>query len=265
MTCTPACSPPPCPFSRSPCRSAEPFAAQDWRLRQELPVPSAGLVQLALPVETLDAARADLADLRLIDPAGQEVAYALEQGRPVESVIRVPKLPTSTVEDAAMVFVLETGMDDFITALQIDAGHRPVHPPLPGCGLVSRQGMACGGVKAIALFRIPHRSTVVKPLILTPAGAGAKIRPRAAALTQERRTTNAPDRQVSQLPGEERRFDLHLRTGSPPIVRIDGALQKMKLPPLTGDQLKEPDGRRSSRRRTARSGRPSTTATSPTS
>jgi twitching motility protein PilT len=32
--------------------------------------------------------------------------------------------------------------------------------------------------------------------------------------------------------------DLHLATGSPPIVRIDGALQKMKLPPLSDDQVK---------------------------
>ncbi|MHC5035004.1 MAG: type IV pilus twitching motility protein PilT [Planctomycetota bacterium] len=32
--------------------------------------------------------------------------------------------------------------------------------------------------------------------------------------------------------------DLHLVTGSPPIVRIDGNLQKMKLPPLNGDQVK---------------------------
>jgi twitching motility protein PilT len=32
--------------------------------------------------------------------------------------------------------------------------------------------------------------------------------------------------------------DLHLVTGSPPIVRIDSLLQKMKLPPLTGDQVK---------------------------
>ena len=32
--------------------------------------------------------------------------------------------------------------------------------------------------------------------------------------------------------------DLHLRTGSPPIVRIDGALQKMKLPPLTDEQVR---------------------------
>jgi len=32
--------------------------------------------------------------------------------------------------------------------------------------------------------------------------------------------------------------DLHLVTGSPPIVRIDGMLQKMKLPPLNADQVK---------------------------
>jgi twitching motility protein PilT len=32
--------------------------------------------------------------------------------------------------------------------------------------------------------------------------------------------------------------DLHLTTGSPPIVRIDGDLQKMKLPPLTEDQVR---------------------------
>ena len=31
--------------------------------------------------------------------------------------------------------------------------------------------------------------------------------------------------------------DLHLVTGSPPIVRIDGRLQKMKLPPLTAEQV----------------------------
>jgi len=32
--------------------------------------------------------------------------------------------------------------------------------------------------------------------------------------------------------------DLHLVTDSPPIVRIDSLLQKMKLPPLTGEQVK---------------------------
>lgn len=103
---------------------AQSFATQDWRLRQDLPVAQAGLVKVALPVETLDAARPDLADLRILDPAGQEVAYALEQSRPLQSVVREPKSLTSTVEDAAMVFVLETGTDDLITDLQLDAGQQ---------------------------------------------------------------------------------------------------------------------------------------------
>jgi hypothetical protein len=103
---------------------AEPFMAQDWRLRQDLPVRQAGLVKMSLPVETLDAARANLADLRLIDPSGQEVAWAIEQSRPLQPLVREPRSLTSTVEDAAMVFVLETGTDDLITALQIDAGQQ---------------------------------------------------------------------------------------------------------------------------------------------
>jgi len=37
---------------------------------------------------------------------------------------------------------------------------------------------------------------------------------------------------------KNRGSDLHLVTGSPPIVRIDGQLQKMKLPPLSADQVK---------------------------
>ena len=103
---------------------AEPFATQAWRLRQDLPVSLPGLVKMALPVETLDAARANLADLRIVDPAGREVAYVLEQSRPLQSVVREPISLTSTVEDAAMVFVLETGTDDLITAVQIDAGQQ---------------------------------------------------------------------------------------------------------------------------------------------
>ncbi len=37
---------------------------------------------------------------------------------------------------------------------------------------------------------------------------------------------------------KHRGSDLHLVTGSPPIVRLDGELQKMELPPLSADQVK---------------------------
>ncbi len=103
---------------------AEPFATQYWHYRQDLPVDQPGLVKVALPVETLDVARADLADLRLIDPAGGETAFVLDRSVPAEPVVREPRSLTSSVEDAAMVFVLETGTSERVTALQIDAGQQ---------------------------------------------------------------------------------------------------------------------------------------------
>ena len=45
----------------------------DWPSRQSLEVTAPGLVRVALPAETFDAAQASLADLRLLDPAGAEV------------------------------------------------------------------------------------------------------------------------------------------------------------------------------------------------
>jgi hypothetical protein len=53
----------------------------DWPSRQRLDVPAPGLVRVAVPPETHDAAQASLADLRLLDPAGAEVPYLIEQPR----------------------------------------------------------------------------------------------------------------------------------------------------------------------------------------
>jgi hypothetical protein len=51
-----------------------------WRYVQEIPLSrqrTGGLVDFVLPVAVFDGARADLGDLRLDDPAGKEVPYAL--------------------------------------------------------------------------------------------------------------------------------------------------------------------------------------------
>jgi hypothetical protein len=103
---------------------AEPFATQNWRFRQDLSVDQPGLLKVALPVETLDAARIDLADLRLIDPAGGEVAFVLERAEPAATRLRPPESLSSSVEDAAMVYSLKTGTTDLITVLVIDAGQQ---------------------------------------------------------------------------------------------------------------------------------------------
>jgi Protein of unknown function (DUF3999) len=60
----------------------------DWPFRQGLEVTAPGLVRVALPPETFDAAQASLADLRLIDPAGLEVPYLVERPRAVTRMLR---------------------------------------------------------------------------------------------------------------------------------------------------------------------------------
>jgi len=48
-----------------------------WEFRQPVTLDRAGPVRLTLPLETLDAARADLADLRLLGPDGAEIPFAI--------------------------------------------------------------------------------------------------------------------------------------------------------------------------------------------
>ncbi len=60
----------------------------DWPSRQSLEVTAPGLVRVALPAETFDAAQASLADLRLLDPAGAEVPYLIERPRATTRTLR---------------------------------------------------------------------------------------------------------------------------------------------------------------------------------
>ena len=82
----------------------------DWPNRQELSVPAAGLIKLNLPVETLDAALPGLDDLRILDAAGQEVAYAIARPRPGGKVVRAAKSFRVTLNNNTTVVVIETGL-----------------------------------------------------------------------------------------------------------------------------------------------------------
>lgn len=81
----------------------------EWRKRQTLRIVNPGTVIFALPPETLDAARADYGDLRLLDPAGREVAFGLIRATP--PVVRpVPaKSLRSTITATTTELLIETG------------------------------------------------------------------------------------------------------------------------------------------------------------
>jgi hypothetical protein len=81
----------------------------EWKNRQALNVNAAGIISFAVPVETLDAARADLGDLRLVDSAGREVAYVLHQAtRPVVQPVAARSF-RSTLTDASTQLIIECG------------------------------------------------------------------------------------------------------------------------------------------------------------
>ena len=58
--------------------AAPPPDRSAWQWEQSVVVPAAGMVRLDLPPTTLNASRPDLADLRLVTPAGVETPYLIE-------------------------------------------------------------------------------------------------------------------------------------------------------------------------------------------
>ncbi|MDI1250051.1 MAG: hypothetical protein PSV13_14405 [Lacunisphaera sp.] len=51
----------------------------EWTHRQPVVVNAPGLVKLSVPAATFDQAQPELADLRLLDPAGREAAYLIDR------------------------------------------------------------------------------------------------------------------------------------------------------------------------------------------
>ena len=108
----------------------------DWQHRQELRVPSPGLVKLSLPADTLDGARPALEDLRVVDDAGGEVPYLVERPSLPASLVRAARSFQVTLTPASTVLAIETGVEQsldgvsvrtparaFIKAVQLEASN----------------------------------------------------------------------------------------------------------------------------------------------
>jgi len=91
----------------------------EWAYRQPVQVPAGGLVKFDVPAATLDAARADLADLRLLDPQGREVPLLLEQPRAPQAVARKARATTISLEEQRTVVLVETGFDGTLDSVTL--------------------------------------------------------------------------------------------------------------------------------------------------
>lgn len=84
----------------------------DWQHRQTLRIPSSGLVKLSLPIDTLDAARPGLEDLRVVDVSGNEVPYVVERPAPPGERVREARSVQVTLSASATVVTIETGLTE---------------------------------------------------------------------------------------------------------------------------------------------------------
>ena len=82
----------------------------EWQHAQQFDVAAPGLVKISLPVETLDAARPALEDLRLCDDAGNELPFLIARPMPSPKAVQSAKSFQVSLNAAATVITLETGL-----------------------------------------------------------------------------------------------------------------------------------------------------------
>jgi hypothetical protein len=82
----------------------------EWQHAQEFSVAAPGLIKISLPVETLDAARPALEDLRLCDAASNELPFLITRPVPSPKAVQSAKSFQVSLQPTATVITLETGL-----------------------------------------------------------------------------------------------------------------------------------------------------------
>jgi len=82
----------------------------EWRHSQEFFLSTPGLVKISLPVETLDAARPGLEDLRIQDNAGNELPFLVTRPAPPGRAPQAAKSFQISLQSNRTVITLETGL-----------------------------------------------------------------------------------------------------------------------------------------------------------
>lgn len=90
-----------------------------WSHRQPLTSPPAGLSRIPLPDATLERARADLGDVRLVDRDGAEVPYAVVRPPAGGPERRAPREFRATLEEGRTVLLLVTGTSSPLLAVTL--------------------------------------------------------------------------------------------------------------------------------------------------
>ena len=93
----------------------------DWQHAQQFEITAPGLVKLSLPVETLDAARPALEDLRLCDDAGNELPFFIERPAPAGKAVQNAKSFQVSLNASTTVITLETGLPQPLDGVTLES------------------------------------------------------------------------------------------------------------------------------------------------
>jgi len=139
----------------------------DWSSRQGLEVRAPGLVRVALPPETFDSAQASLADLRLLDPAGIEVPYLIEQPRARTRILRPREGWEVFLEGSRTRIEIDVNLRGRLTAFSLDT---PAPEFLKAASLSgTAEGTTRALLSAYPVFRRPGGATQLQ--LKVPEGA----------------------------------------------------------------------------------------------
>lgn len=112
----------------------------DWKYYQTIEIAETGLVKIGIPLETLDAARPDLSDLRIFDAEGREVPFRIERPAQVQpKVVPAENLQVAISSDETVLTVetrtqrpvdkvaVETPAEQFIKSVRVEGSKDGVH------------------------------------------------------------------------------------------------------------------------------------------
>ena len=161
-----------CFFSVAFAVNAAPLPS-DWQHQQPFDVSTPGLVKLSLPIETLDAARAGLEDLRVYDDAGNELPYVVEHPAPANKITRRAQSFQTSLNPQNTVITIETGLTQPVANVSLDT------PANNFIKSVQVEGSADGQnwrsvAQGKAIFRQPSGASLLN--IELPPGSWAWLR-----------------------------------------------------------------------------------------
>ncbi|MEW6665621.1 MAG: DUF3999 family protein [Thermodesulfobacteriota bacterium] len=156
--------------------SAPMYAAQlppDWQYFQSVHIDRTGLVKMSIPIETLDASRSGLEDLRLLNATGNEVPFRIERPAPAAKIVKEARNFGVRIEDRSTIVTFETDLTRPIERVTLAT---PSHDFIKAATLEGSTEGATWQVIALAQPIFRQRGGASRLHLEFPAGTYAHLR-----------------------------------------------------------------------------------------